>query len=283
MRFILIIALVVSLFLDVYSQYNPGAKQIAISNSGVALSNDVFAIFNNPAGLAQMNWREIGLYYSPSPFGFEELANGYIAYNEPFSFGSAAVGAMTYGFDLYRENKFTFAFSYNYENKFFAGTSANLQMISIKNYGNTSVFYFSLGGLAYLTESFRWGFSVQNVNRASIKNEADQIPFIMSSGFSYDIENSLSINFAVEKDIKYNASFMLGIDYLIIKYLSLRAGFANEPSKYSAGIGINYSFFSLDYAIFTHPDLGLTHQFGLIISFGDEKSRNEKIKEYLKR
>jgi hypothetical protein len=50
------------------------------------------------AGLAQLNWREVGVYYSPVPFGLTELSNGYAAYHEPFSFGSLAVGGMTYGF-----------------------------------------------------------------------------------------------------------------------------------------------------------------------------------------
>ena len=70
----------------VNAQYSPGAKQIALSNSDVALSNDVFSVFNNPAGLSQINWREIGVYYSPAPFGISEMANGYIAYLEPTSF-----------------------------------------------------------------------------------------------------------------------------------------------------------------------------------------------------
>ena len=56
------------LTISAYSQYNPGAKQISLSNSDVALSDDVFSVFNNPAGLSQMHWREIGVYYSPAPF-----------------------------------------------------------------------------------------------------------------------------------------------------------------------------------------------------------------------
>jgi hypothetical protein len=35
------------------AQINPGARQISIANSDVALANDVFTLFNNPAGLAQ--------------------------------------------------------------------------------------------------------------------------------------------------------------------------------------------------------------------------------------
>jgi hypothetical protein len=281
MLFLLIFILFISTCTNLNAQYDPGAKQISMSNSDVAQSNDVFALFNNPAGLAQMNWREIGLYYSPAPFGFSELANGFIAYNEPFEFGSIGIGAMTYGFDLYRENKITAVFSYNYLNKFFAGAALNLHTVSIKNYGEDNIFYLNLGGLYYLTQDFRLGFSIHNINRASFGNDKNGAPIIFNLGFSYDLMQALSLNMAVEKDIRYSYSLRTGIEYYLLEYISLRFGFSNEPSRYSAGVGINYSYFSLDYAFFTHTDLGLTHQAGLIISFGSEGNRNEKIRKYL--
>ncbi len=279
--FLLLFFIIVSFCSPALSQQSAGAKQISLSNSDVALSNDVFAIFNNPAGLAQMNWREVGIYYSPAPFGFTELANGFLAYNEPFSFGSVSIGAMTYGFDLYRETKFITGFSYNYNNNFFFGIAANIHNVFIKNYGSDLAFYINAGGLAWLTDDLRIGFSIQNLNRATFGNEEDQIPMILNSGFSYDILSNLRINAAVEKDIRYPFSFKFGIGYDIIKYLSLRTGFSTEPSEYSAGIGINYSIFSLDYAVFNHNDLGLTHQAGIIISFGEEGERTVKIREHL--
>ena len=281
MWFLLITALFVSFQTKSIAQYNPGAKQISMSNSDVALSNDVFSLFNNPAGLSQMNWRELGIYYSPSPFGFSELANGFFAYHEPFDFGSIGLGAMTYGFELYRENKIAIGFSYNYLDKFFAGAAVNLHTVSIKNYGSDNTFYLNIGGLYYLTQNFRLGFSVQNLNRASFGNEKDNIPMVFNTGFSYEVMEELTFNLAVEKDIRYNYSLRGGIEYNLLEYISLRSGFSNEPSRYSAGIGINYSYFSLDYAFFTHMDLGLTHQAGLVISFGSEGNRNKKIGKYL--
>lgn len=281
MKLFYTIIIICAITLSAYSQYNPGAKQISLSNSDVALSNDVFSLFNNPAGLSQMNWREVGIYYSPAPFGLSELANGYAAYHEPTDFGSFALGGMSYGFDLYRESKFVLGYSYNFQNKFFAGVAINYQTVSIQNYGNDGALFFNLGGLAYITTNFRLGFSIQNINRATFGEEDDQIPMIINTGLSYDFVDDLTLNFAVEKDIKYKATFQFGINYDIIQYLSLRTGFANEPSKYSAGIGINYSIFSLDYAMFTHNDLGLTHQAGLIISFGRDENRNTTIRKYL--
>ncbi len=271
------------LFLNslIYPQYSPGARQISLANSDAALANDVFSLFSNPAGLAQLNWREVGIYYSPAPFGLTELSNGYVAYHEPFSFGSISIGGMTYGFDLYRESRVVLGYSYNYQNILFAGATVNYHTYSIQNYGSTGAFYFNLGGLVYILDELRWGFAVNNLNRASIADIDDQIPMTILTGLSFDILHNFSLNFALEKDIRFNPSIQFGIEYDIIEYLSLRAGTSNDPSRFTAGVGINYSVFSLDYAFFTHQDLGLTHQAGIILSFGKEGSRASAVRRYL--
>ena len=281
MRVLFHLLIIVS-FMSVSSgQMNPGAKQIAMANSDVALSDDVFSLFNNPAGISQLNWRELGLYYSPAPFGLNELANGYIAYTEPLGFGSAGIGVMTYGFELYRESRLLLSFSTLYLNKIFGGVSLNYHIVSIKGYGNKSVFYLNAGCLGYLTNELRIGFSIQNINNASFTPKENQIPILLSTGLSYNIYDNLSLNFAVEKDIRYNASVKSGINYDLIDNLSLRLGFANEPAEFSCGVGIHFSYFNFDYAVFTHPDLGLTHQAGFIISFEKEGNRTKNIMEFL--
>lgn len=281
MRLVLLLFFVVLCSFSSFCQFTPGAKEIAISNSGTALSNDVFAIFSNPAGLAQIKWREVGVFYSPSPFGLKELANGYVAYNEPFSFGSISLGGMTYGFSLYRESKLLLSFSYNFNNKFFGGVTLNYHTFFIKSYGSSSAFYLSLGGLTYLTNNLRWGFFITNINKATVSNFDNQIPMIFNTGFSYNVINNLSLNFSFEKDITYNPSLSFGIDYNIIDNLSLRTGFSNNPSHFSAGIGLNFPYFELNYAIVSHPDLGLTHQAGIIITFKKVTNRYKKIEREL--
>jgi hypothetical protein len=281
MRLVFTLCLILFLNSQIYSQYNPGARQISLANSDAALANDVFSLFSNPAGLAQLNWREVGIYYSPAPFGLTELSNGYVAYHDPFSFGSISIGGMTYGFDLYRESRIALGYAYNYQNILFAGVAINYHSYSIQNYGSTGAFYLNLGGLVYILDELRWGFAVNNLNRASVADIDDQIPMTFLTGFSYDILQNFSLNFALEKDIRYNPSIQFGIEYDIIEYLSLRAGTSNDPSRFTAGVGINYSLFSLDYAFFTHQDLGLTHQAGIILSFGKEGSRASAIRQYL--
>ncbi|OGU55098.1 MAG: hypothetical protein A2V66_13580, partial [Ignavibacteria bacterium RBG_13_36_8] len=195
---------------------------MALSHSDIAQSNDVFSIFNNPAGLAQMNWREIGIYYSPAPFGINELANGFAAYHEPTDLGSFALGFMTYGFDLYRENKFALSYSNRLFEDFFLGITALYQTISIQNYGNDGTLNFLLGGLAYLNRNLRFGFSIHNITRSTYGKEKNQIPTTYSSGLSYDLNDDVTINISLQKELEFPVSVNFGIEYLPIKYLNLR-------------------------------------------------------------
>ncbi len=281
MRYLFYLILFMMVPAHLLGQLNPGARQIALSHSDVALSDDVFALFNNSAGLAQLNWREFGIYYSPAPYGLSELANGYAAYVEPTSLGNFAAGFSTFGFELYRETQFSVSYSKRIAELFFAGLTANYKNLKIQNYGSDGLFTFDISSLIYITGFLRAGFSVSNIGRSSFGNEDGQTPTIYASGFSYDIFSDFIINIAIEKEHDRDLSFRSGIEYSIIEYLDLRVGTSNKPNSFSAGLGINYSIFQLDYALFTHQDLGLTHQAGILVHFGLESSRREAVKNHL--
>lgn len=263
------------------AQIMPGAKQIAISNSSLALSNDVFSHFTNPAGLAQINWSEIGIYYSPAPFGMTELSNAFAAYLQPTEFGSIAAGFMTYGFDLYRENNLSISYSNRFYDRIFLGATLKYHSISIKNYGSSKSFSLLLGLLYYISPITRIAFATDNITRSSYGDYNDQIPTIFSIGVSQDFLENIIINGSFSKELRSEYSLHFGIDYLPIQFVSLRFGFSTEPASFSGGVGINYSKFEFDYASFNHQDLGFTHQFSIILHFSEDKPRNKKIKDYL--
>jgi len=263
------------------AQQNPGAKSISLANADVAISNDAFSLFVNPAGLAQLNWIEADVYYSPSPFGVTELSHAFLAASVPTEYGSFGLGVSNFGFELYKENKFVFAYSGRYAKNFFYGASLTLNRVSIKNYGNATAVLFSLGTLYYVTNDFRFAFATENVNRATWGNEKNQIPSVYRAGMSYDVVRQVSLNVSVENELGFNPSLLCGINYDVNEYFSLRSGFANEPAKYSAGFGIHYSQFELDYAIFTHQELGLTHQFSILFGLESLENRANKIKSFL--
>lgn len=250
-----------------FTQVSPGARQIALSHSDAATSNDAFALFNNPAGLAEIVSQQVGLFYSPSLLGLTEIASGFGTYSYPTSYGTLSTGFMIYGFELYKETKLTIGYGKKLYNNFSVGIAAIYKNLTIKNYGSKGFILFNAGGIVQISSKFNLGFAFENITRTTVGEEDNQFPVVFWTGLSYNMIDGLSVFTAIKKELNFNLSFRFGMEYLLLEFLQLRIGTANEPDTYSGGIGIIYNIFQLDYAVTSHPDLGLTHQFGLITRF----------------
>ncbi|MBS3945071.1 MAG: hypothetical protein KGZ42_06195 [Melioribacter sp.] len=248
-----------------FSQVYPGARQIALSHSDISFSEDPFSLFNNPSGLSNIKSRTIGLFYSPAPFGESALSTGSGAYIEPVSFGTLSGGFMIYGFDLYKETRIALSFSRKIVDRFSLGVTSIYQNISIQNYGSKGFLSFNIGGVAEITKSLRLGFLLENVSRTKVAGEENSIPVVFSGGIGYKAVEELSVYLAIRKELNYNASLRIGAEYMLMKFLQLRLGASNEPDSFSGGFNISYDIFQFEYAVNSHPDLELSHQFGIVI------------------
>ncbi len=247
---------------------SPGARQAALSLSNISSNNDLFSVFNNPAGLGLVKKSEIGFFYSPAPFDVKELSNAYAVFCEPTSYGSFSGGLSIYGFELYKETKFIFGYSNKIGENFIVGGAAIYKNISIKNYGTKGVLSFNFGGIANVTEQIGLGFVIENATRSTLGNESNQIPTIFIGGVHFKPNKDFTFSGAIKKELGFNPSIRLGTEYSMLDFIQFRFGASNEPNNYSGGFGIVFQFLQIDYAITSHTDLGLTHQFGSIIRFG---------------
>lgn len=259
-----------------------GARPLGMAGAFVALSDNVWAPFFNPAGLRLMNWREVAVFYSPQPFGLKELAHGSISYVEPTSIGAFGFSARTYGFELYREVTATVSYANAYRNVLFYGANISYYHLSISNYGSDGTIGIDIGILAYITDYLRWGFCAINMNMPTIGQAKEKLPQVYTTGLSFNPLSELVMNLDVQKDVKYPASVRFGVEYEIFDMLALRTGVANNPSKFSAGLGVRYSIIEFDYALYTHQELGLTHQISVGISFGGEGGRSDRREAFRK-
>lgn len=273
---IIIVLLSVS-FRFTYSQFeliDIGAKPISLGGAFTSLANNSNAVYYNPAGISQIPFREVSVFYSPAPFGLKELANGSVNYVEPTKFGAFGLSAKTYGFELYKEITVTASYSNNYKKKIFYGANINYYNLKIQNYGSASTFGIDIGGLAYLTDFLRWGFAAFNLNRPKIGTQDDKLPQVYRTGLSIQPRRELNFVLDVEKDTRYTTSVKAGVEYSLYDMIDLRAGIGTEPTKFSGGVGLYYSIFEIDYGFYNHQDLGLTHQGTITINFGGAKNRD---------
>lgn len=150
-RLLIIIVILIVSFRFNYAQFellDLGAKPIAIGGAFTSLANNSNAVYYNPAGISQLPFREVSIFYSPAPYGLKELANGSVNFVEPTKFGAFGLSAKTYGFELYKELTVTATYSNNYRKKIFYGININYYNLKIQNYGSASTVGIDVGALA---------------------------------------------------------------------------------------------------------------------------------------
>lgn len=250
-----------------------GARAIGLNGAFTSQSNNSLAIFYNPSGLGQMKYREVSVFYCPSPFGISEISTAALTYAEPLKFGTLGIGVKTYGFDLYRETNITLSFGNNFREKLFYGLNATFYNLKIQNYNSASAFGADVGAMAYITDFLRWGFFAKNFTGTRIGESEEKLAQVYRTGFTAQPRHDLNFILEVEKDVRYPLSFRGGMEYFINEYVDIRAGVGTEPTSFSGGITINYNIFQLDYAIYNYRDLGITNQGSLTVNFGGNTAR----------
>lgn len=267
MKHPIITIILLAITIQSFGQTNPGARQVALAHSDFSYSNDVFQLFNNPAGLALTKSREIGMYYSPAPYGTKELSNAFAAYSEPTPYGTFSAGFSIYGFELYKETQFAIGYGRKILNNFFIGGTAIYKNLAIKNYGTKGTLLLNLGGIANLNEQIGFGFAIDNITRSTLSEESGQLPTVFWGGLHLKVIKEFTFSAALSKEVGFDTSLRIGAEYSMLDFIRLRFGAHNEPNIYSGGFGVIYQFLQFDYAVTSHPDLDLTHQFGLILRF----------------
>lgn len=94
------------------------------------------------------------------------------------------------------------------------------------------------------------------------------MPQSFKTGFSVKPTPTILLNFEIFKDVRHPEEVRFGTEIRPFENLAVRAGTATNPNRFSAGFGMGVKQLDIDYAFFTHNDLGLTHQMSLSIHFG---------------
>ena len=250
-----------------FEQTDVSPRARGLGGSYVALSDEMWAIFFNPGGLATVRQGEISFSYAPQPFGLSELSLGALATAIPMKFGVLGFGARKYGFDLYREITGVVTYA-NTISDIGVGVSFNYHSLSIKNYGSASTVGIDVGLLLPILDNLRWGIAARNLNAATIGASNEKLPQSFTIGTAYLPTSNLILTIDYQKESKVDPSTRVGVEYGIVEGIVIRGGSSTEPLQWSGGFGITYSVFQVDYAFSTHQELGGTHQASISIRWG---------------
>jgi hypothetical protein len=240
-----------------------GTKAIGMANAFAAVSDNCWAINYNPAGLAALTVFQCSAFIVPEQFGLQELRTTAFAAANRFAFATIGMKAEKFGFDLYSETEFGLALASTIDSTLAAGLSFQYHRLEIAGYGTAGSFFLDGGLMMRVLERVKVGFSVHNMTAARLGRTGEKIPQVTDLGTCWSPFDNLHVSLDMEKDIRFPASIKMGIEQIVFSVVALRAGAANNPDKYSFGIGVRYSLFEFGYAGYSHPDLGWTHQVDL--------------------
>ncbi len=250
--------------LGAFEKRSQGSPAMMLGGPTMASSEDPWATFMNPAVLQLNNERLLAISYAPQPFGLKELSRASVMVVEPASFGHLSFSASKFGFELYREITFSLSYGATVSNAFHLGVSLNHYGLTIKNYGSASTIGIDLGGVVEVSDDVRWGFAATNVNFPKLGESEEPLPQVFATGVAYAPFDVGVIALDIVKDVRHSPEVVVGLEYVVVQSVRLRAGVCTEPSVLNAGLGLSFDFVRLDYAFSSTADLGFTHQASLI-------------------
>jgi hypothetical protein len=249
----------------VHGQLIMGAKSLGMGQTSVALPQNNWAIFANPATINTDN-TSIG-FYGLRNYGFSELTDMAAAATIPTKFGVAGFGFHRYGDNLFNEMRVRIAYKHEWRMLHFAVTG-NYNHISFgSGYGSGGALGVDVGLAAELTEDLWIGARSSNVNKPEYQDIDEELPRDIIIGFSYSLNELALFAFDVAKDVRFPVSYRGGIEVDIFQGLLGRIGVTTEPLSFSGGFGFSQEMWGVNLAVQKHELLGFSPGVDFMIKF----------------
>ena len=226
----------------------------------------IWALQNNPAGLALLQGWQAGLYYE-NQWLLKETAFKCGGLAKAFSgIGCFGLTVCQYGWSQFSENKFSIAFARDFGPYLQMGLRADWLLLHFgDNYPDRNVPGFELGIQSQVTKKLRLGASLFNPLNSRLKTlNEDALPIVMKFGFAFLFTKEFTGQLEVEKDSQ-RAGVRIGggLEYLLFKRFSIRAGAQCHPNIVSFGLGYKITNLQVNLAAQMHQALGSSMQISL--------------------
>ena len=271
-KLLLLIILILSTSgLFAYDLIHPlGGRAAAMGGSSVA-SQGLWAMQNNPAGMANLERISLGLYYE-NRWMLPETAYKCGAFALPTKFGCLGLSFNQFGSWKYNENKFGLAYAKDFGRYLQIGLQLDYLMLKIGNdYGTFNAFTFELGLQSQVTEKLTLGTYIFNPVNFSFEQTLnhEKLPIVMRFGLAYKFTKDFIGQCEIEKNTeKEGVSLRGGLEYEAFKQFYIRAGVQTNPGILSFGLGYTIRFAQINVAAQLHNELGASVQIGMIFSIG---------------
>lgn len=275
--YLLLIILTLGNSLFAYDFIHPvGGRAAAMGNSCVT-SQGIWAMQNNPAGLAELQKMSIGLYYQ-NQWMLPETADKSAAFAVPLNMGTIGVSFNQYGSSNFNENKIGLAYARSFGRYLQIGLQLDYCLLKIaEEYGNKSALTFELGIQSQVTDKLTLGTYIFNPARFTLKQTINQepLPIVFRFGASYKFTKDFIAQLEVEKNTDFEGfAFRGGLEYEAVKDLFIRAGAQIGTDRFEQqglltfGLGYQIKFVEINVGAQMHQVLGAGVNVGMIFNIG---------------
>lgn len=291
-----------------FLSYGVGGRALAMGGAYYGVSDDASAAYWNPAGLAQVQRKELTTMQATL---FAQTKLTYFSYAHPTKGGSTFALSMTQlastGFEkvdvVYNPSTnepqtITGGGSFNDSQKAMSlswgkgVTETVLFGMSVKQVtrelGGSSDNFKSLdlGTMKTMGASYRLGLGIQNVFAMRTGDTEDKLPVTIKLGNSLRLfKERLTLAADVQKVLSGDMDMRFGGEYWIARWFAFRFGLLGLPriQETDFGFGLNFKSFSLDLAQGIH-DLGSSTRFSATFRFGQSRTDRAtgQVKNFIK-
>lgn len=258
--YIFIIICLSAILLHSQNTWSYNGKFAGMANSSVMLY-DIWGVYNNQAGLANIDGIEIAANYE-NKFGLKETGTQSGVIGISTKTGVWGASFRRYGYSQYSENNVAITYSRNLGKYISAGLQFDYlfynQNSDYKNYG---AFLIETGIIAKPIDNFFIGFHVYNPTRVKLNNYNNQrVNTIVRLGVGYSFSEIVTATAEVEESINEKGRFKFGIEYNPVKHFYIRTGVATTPEQFFLGFGYQIKSLVIDIAAATHQSLPMSSQ-----------------------
>jgi len=270
-----------------------GSRAIALGGAFSAIGDDPSALYYNPAGLRLNRYAAVLVNHAQLFSGFSDAGYDVLALVYPtISAGSIGLAIMSVGtgdirgFDefsretgdlTYRESQavlgYAFDLPWRYIGDVTAGSSVKVLNQRVGDFSDTGI---GLDiGLIYKSKYIRRlviGCSLQDIIGAETKlvSATDKVDrtIMVGAGYTVPFKNGSALSLALQMNApqRDKKEFRFGAEYMLKQLLSVRVGF--DSDKITAGLGVAWRGFSVDYGYFSRDDAGSSHPISLSARLG---------------
>jgi hypothetical protein len=267
-----------------------GGRGAALAGAMTAVSDDVDALYWNPAGIAHLSKHQISFAYNK---WIEDIYHGFVGVaTKPYPWGSVGVSCIylgmpeIMGYDASGNKTGNFsvndmACAVSYAKKIAAvavGGSLKFVKQTIDNVTAES-FACDVGAQMNIFDALMLGAVVQNIHSEHVfAKEKEKLPVRAKFGaaYTYDVfARPCTLVAEYDRRIYEERDYVSGgFEYDVIGPLSVRAGYITNRdlgSGVTGGIGFEMGMIKLDYGMTEFGIFDFTHTISLSIKFDEEQ------------